>query len=111
MLFGCKNEPDLNSEQTAPQKVIAEDAQTKSSWREQYAYSMGFAAYQWAFPYLNMTRIRYDWTNIPKNLDGLPYTPVNHFRHNTHLTDASWRGGGGPNNDTLYSLAWVHVDD
>ena len=111
MLFGCKNEPDLNSEQTAPKKVIAEDGQTKSSWREQYAYSMGFAAYQWAFPFMNMARIRYDWTNIPKNLDVLPYAPVNHFFHVKKLTDASWRGGGGPNNDTLYSLAWVHVDD
>ena len=67
MLFGCNNEPDHNLEKTALKQVIAEDAQNEPSWREQYAYSMGFAAYQWAFPYLNMTRIRYDWTNIPKN--------------------------------------------
>jgi hypothetical protein len=111
MLSGCTYESDLNSEQTAPEKVIAEDAQNGPSWREQYAYSMGFAAYQWAFPFLNMARIRYDWTNIPKDLDVLPYAPVNHFFHVKRLTDASWRGGGGPNNDTLYSLAWVHVKD
>ncbi len=111
ILFGCNNEPALNLEQRAPTEAVAADAQNKPSWREQYAYSMGFAAYQWAFPFMNMARIRYDWTNIPKKLDVLPYAPVNHFFHVDKLTNASWRGGGGPNNDTLYSLAWVHVDD
>jgi hypothetical protein len=111
LLSGCNNDLELQSEQAKPEKVATEDAKNKASWREQYAYSMGFAAYQWAFPYMNMARLRYDWTNIPKELDVLPYAPVNHFHHNQRLTDASWRAGGGPNNDALYSLAWVHVDD
>jgi len=111
MFTGCNNEPVLLTEQAKSEAVVVEDAQSKASWREQYAYSMGFAAYQWAFPFMNMARLRYDWTNVPKKLPVLPYAPVNHFFHVTQLTDASWRYGGGPNNDTLYSLAWVHVDD
>jgi hypothetical protein len=38
-----------------------------------------------------------------------PYAAVNYFWHARHLTDASYRDGGSPNNDTLYSTAWVDV--
>jgi hypothetical protein len=94
-----------------PREASYEVVTNQASWREQYAYSMGFAAYQWAFPFLNMARIRYEWTNVASKAYTDPYAPVNHFYHVSRLTDASWRGGGGPNNDALYSLAWVHVDD
>jgi hypothetical protein len=34
---------------------------------------------------------------------------VNRFWHAARLTDATWRDGGCPNNDTLYSLSWVDL--
>lgn len=38
-----------------------------------------------------------------------PDAPINHFYHVRRLTDATYRDGGSPNNDTLYSLTWVDV--
>ncbi len=36
---------------------------------------------------------------------------VNTLFHTRHLTDAKYRNGGTPNNDTLYSLAWIDVSE
>jgi len=81
------------------------------SWREQYAYSVGMAAYPYAFPYLHMARLRWMWTNHPRDPENFPYAPINHFWHATHLADAKYRGGGTPNNDAIYSIAWVNVGE
>ena len=45
----------------------------------------------------------------PKKKAIFTYAPLNHFSHVRKLADASYRGGGSPNQDTLYSLAWVDV--
>ena len=34
---------------------------------------------------------------------------LNEFWHGTQLINAEWRDGGAPNNDTLYSMTWLHV--
>ena len=34
---------------------------------------------------------------------------MNHFWHASRLLDAAYRDGGCPNNDTLYSLAWLDL--
>ena len=81
------------------------------SWREQYAYSMGMAAYPYTLPYLFNSQLRWMWTNLERDPERFPYAAVNHFYHASKLTDASYRDGGGPNNDTVYSSAWIHVDD
>ena len=36
---------------------------------------------------------------------------MNRFDHIRKLEDASHLNGGAPNNDTLYSRAWVYVKD
>lgn len=83
------------------------------AWRENYAYTLGVQAYVFGFPYVNLPMIRWAWvTQEPKpgpNHDQTPYAAVNHFFHWRSLTDATYRGGGGPNNDTLYSIAWIDV--
>ncbi len=81
------------------------------SWREQYAYSMGMAAYPYTLPYLYMSQLRYMWTNLARDPNRSPYAAINHFYHAPKLTDASYRDGGGPNNDTVYSVTWIHVED
>jgi len=81
------------------------------SWREQYAYSVGMAAYPYTLPYLFMSQLRWMWTNPDRQQEGRPYAPVNEFYNADKLTDASYRDGGGPNNDTVYSAAWVHIAD
>lgn len=87
------------------------DTEQQVSWQEQYAYSVGMAAYPYTLPYLYMSQLRWMWTNLERDPERFPYAPVNHFYHASKLTDASYRDGGGPNNDTIYSAAWIHVDE
>lgn len=79
-------------------------------WRENYAYTLGVQAYVFGFPYIYLPSLRWDWITQPKEEGNItPYAPLNHFSHVRKLADASYRGGGSPNQDTLYSLAWVDV--
>jgi hypothetical protein len=62
------------------------------------------------FPYVYLPSIRWSWVTVPKPAGGsTPYAPLNHFHNMRNLTDASFRDGGTPNNDTLYSTAWVDI--
>ena len=80
----------------------ADDA--SADWREQNAYTLGVQAYIYAFPWSYMAEAR--WTRS---------APVDHeanrFDHVRKLEDASHLTGGAPNNDTLYSRAWVYLKD
>lgn len=78
-------------------------------WQEEYAYSLGLQAYIYGFPYVYNAYTRYKWTNIPQDPKHVPYAPVNHFWHATEVIDDTYRDGGCPNNDTLYSVAWVDL--
>jgi len=90
--------------------VLAEPEE-QASWREQYAYSMGMAAYPYTLPYLYMSQLRWMWTNNPRDPDNYPYAEINHFWHANRVADASYKDGGTPNNDTVYSVAWIYVGD
>jgi hypothetical protein len=94
------------SASAAPRKMA--DAQP-SQWREDYAYSLGMQAYIYGFPWIFLPTMRWNWTVhslLPKKS---PDAPVNHFWHARRLANASYRFGGAPNNDTLYSIAWLDV--
>ena len=80
------------------------------NWREDYAYTLGVQAYIFGFPYVYLPSLRWSWVTVPKPSGSItPYAPLNHFHHVGTLADASYRDGGSPNNDTLYSIAWVDV--
>lgn len=84
---------------------------TQKPWQEQYAYALGKGALPYLFPYFYSAQIRWKWTNvIPKDPTSQPYAPINHFWHANKLADHHYQDGGTPNNDTIYSTAWVHVD-
>jgi len=88
----------------------AQEADGKTDWREDYAYTLGVQAYIFGFPYVYLPSLRWDWVTQPKAPGNItPYAPLNHFFHTRTLADASYRGGGSPNQDTLYSIAWVDV--
>ena len=72
--------------------------------REQAAYTQGLKAYIYAFPYAYMPDAR--WTRTEK-IDH----KANTFHHVRNLEDANHLNGGAPNNDTLYSRAWVYLQD
>ena len=75
------------------------------NWREEYAYSVGVQAYVYAMPILYLTRLRHKWAT---DASSFPYAPLNHFYHFRNIADASYKDGGSPNNDTLYS--WGFFD-
>lgn len=91
--------------------IGAQSETVKSNdWREVYAYTLGVQAYVFGFPYVYLPSLRWDWVTQPKPPGNItPYAPLNHFHHVRTLADASYRGGGSPNQDTLYSMAWVDV--
>lgn len=78
-------------------------------WRAEYAYTIGEQAFVYGFPYIYYAQLRHDWVTQLRNPSTIPYAPVDHFWHAEQLLDASYRDGGCPNNDTLYSVAWVDL--
>jgi hypothetical protein len=88
----------------------AQDAALKPDWHEQYAYTLGVQAYVFGFPYVYLPTLRWNWVTVPKPPGSItPYAPLNHFYNVRDLATAEYRDGGSPNNDTLYSIAWVDV--
>lgn len=85
-------------------------AQDTNDWKYTFAYTLGVQAYIFGFPWINMAHYRWQWVTQPPTADDdHPYAPLNQFSHATTLKDASYRGGGNPNTDTLYSVAWLDL--
>ena len=77
---------------------------TPADWREQNAYTLGVQAYLYAFPWAYMPDARWLRTEAIDR-------QANRFDHIRKLEDAAHLSGGAPNNDTLYSRAWVYLKD
>ena len=80
-------------------------------WKAEYAYTAGVQAFIYGFPYIYNAQIRHDWVTNPRDPEVVPYAAVNEFWNAARLLDATYRDGGCPNNDTLYSLAWLDLSD
>ncbi|WBP84616.1 DUF1254 domain-containing protein [Kitasatospora cathayae] len=85
--------------------------QLRHDWRHEYAYTLGEQAFVYGFPYIYNARLRYDWVTRKPETDMTPHSAVNHFWHARKLFDDSDREGRAPNNDTLYSAAWVDLSE
>jgi hypothetical protein len=94
---------------TAETMTTEAQAEPALDWREEYAYTLGIQAYVFGFPWVYLPLIRWLWVTQQKNPERVPYAPLNRFWHSRELTDASYRDGGSPNNDTLYSMAWIDL--
>lgn len=79
------------------------------NWHGEYAYTLGEQAFIYGFPYIYNAQLRHAWVTQRRNPETVPYAAVNHFWHAGRPIDAGYRDGGCPNNDTLYSVAWVHL--
>jgi hypothetical protein len=80
-------------------------------WKAEYAYTTGMQAFIYGFPYIYNAQLRHDWVTNKRDPDVVPYAAVDYFWHASRLIDASYRDGGCPNNDTLYSLAWLDLSE
>jgi hypothetical protein len=106
MFFACMAWTDSVSStriQAQPQSRGA-PPKADTDWREQYAYTLGVQAYLYAFPWAYMPEARWLRTE-PINRQ------ANTFFHVRKVEDAEHLSGGAPNNDTLYSRAWVYLKD
>jgi hypothetical protein len=93
--------------QVLPSTVPA-SAQGTGDWREQYAHTLGMQAYIYGFPYVYMSEVR--WGQVAQKVDPiLPHAAVNHFWNNQVMGGPESQAGGSPNNDTLYSIAWLDL--
>ena len=87
-------------------KTEASSTALQVSPREALAYTIGVQAYIYAFPLVELYRTFYEQTLDPKR--GYEKT-VNQFNHVRGLVKAGDDWVVTPNNDTLYSRAWVDV--
>ncbi|MFO7533099.1 MAG: DUF1254 domain-containing protein [Candidatus Limnocylindrales bacterium] len=81
----------------------------RPDWRSEYAYTAGVQAFVYGFPYIYYAQLRHAWVTNERDPEVVPYAAVNHFWHAGRLLDASYRDGGSPSTDTLYSLAWLDL--
>ena len=87
----------------APPSAKADEA-PPANWKEQNAYTLGVQAYLYAFPWAYMPEARWLRTEaLDRQADR--FDPIR------HLEDAKHLSGGAPNNDTLYSRAWVYLKE
>ena len=97
---GTSSEPGINRITGA-----APDAK----WEEEYAYALGVQAYVHLFPWVYNTLLRWRWANVGLPNMSAPVIEPNVLTHQRSLIDATYKDGGRPNNDTLYSMGWFDL--
>jgi hypothetical protein len=78
-------------------------------------YTLAVRAYVWGYPLVRAAQVRLKTTN-PDNPHAVrpptvPGAPINSIGHQRALSSPETRLGVAPNNDTLYSLAWLDLSD
>lgn len=63
----------------------------------------------WAYPLLLAQRLRRNMTSMPPD-ERSAAAPLGRLGHQRRLSDPGYRVGVAPNVDTLYSVAWVDLD-
>jgi len=84
---------------------------TTFDWRAEYAYTAGVQAFIYGSPNIYNAKTRRDWVTRELDPTVVPDAAVNQFWHASRLIDATYRGGGCPSTDFLYSLAWLDLSD
>ena len=78
-------------------------------WKAGYACIAGMQAFIYGLPYARNAKLGHDWVTQARDPAVIPYAAVDHFWHAAWVVDATYRDGGCPDNDTLYSLAWLDL--
>ncbi|WP_413301103.1 DUF1254 domain-containing protein [Bacillus sp. 1P10SD] len=85
---------------TTPTQTNASVVSTQNQYLENLGYSIGIQAYIYGYPLVEMERTMQIFTQK---------APLNTFDHMRNLVDDRFRDVVAPNNDTLYSLAWLDL--
>lgn len=115
MLPSCSNERTARNDTMAitsipfAETVAGPATLSPEKAQEEMAYAIGLQAYAYGYPWVYLPTLRWQWVTQPPATGSTPSAPLNSFWHARQLFDASYPYGGSPNNDTLYSMAWVDV--
>jgi hypothetical protein len=88
--------------------VVASSA-SASQADYQHAYDLGLRAYKYGLPLLDTEQTYRTQTSVEKPTHRA-YAPVNSFSHAHKLADPKAKTVVAPNNDTLYSIAWLNLE-
>jgi hypothetical protein len=88
----------------------AQEQAKVAQWKEDQAYTLGIQAYQFSFPWLYLTKLRFAWMVLPPKNPTSPRMAYNQWWHARDIITSDYRDGGAPNNDNLYSVAWLDVN-
>ncbi len=98
---------------TVTHQVLDNDALFKGEAQD--VQTLAMRAYVWGYPLVQAARIRFQITRPGQPASGPDdadiHAPINSFALSRKLSDHTARMGVGPNNDTLYSLAWMDLKD
>nr|WP_314445693.1 DUF1214 domain-containing protein [uncultured Sphingomonas sp.] len=79
------------------------------------ARTLGRRAFIWGYPLVRAAQLRQNLTLPDEPLKARPPSspgaPINRFGHAQELGSPRMRQGVAPNSDTLYSLAWLDLND
>ncbi|MCW1384922.1 DUF1214 domain-containing protein [Novosphingobium sp. KCTC 2891] len=98
----------LSTAIAAPAPVLAHEPAHVSRMDVTAVEQLALCAYIWGMPLVEAALIRERFTQSPPP-GGAAATPINQFKHRRTLAGPEMRVGVGPNNDTIYSLAWVDL--
>jgi hypothetical protein len=101
----------LDHDGTTAGPAVTPPAAAVFDWHAEYTYSVGVQAFIYGFPYLYLAQCRYKWTHDDRDPEHLPYLSVGRFWHARGVLDATFQDGGCPNNDTMYSIAWIDLSE
>jgi hypothetical protein len=94
---------------TSPAVNRITGAAPDASWEEEFAYTLGVQAYIHHFPWLYLPLLRYRWATFEMKGYSAPTVKPGVLTHQRRVTDATYKDGGRPNNDTLYSALWLDL--
>jgi hypothetical protein len=99
----------------APPETVAAQPSDVFAGKTQDPYQLALRAYVWGYPLVRAAEIRQNMT-LPADPfrvrpSTAPGAPINRMGHARSLATPESRAGVAPNNDTLYNLAWLDLND
>ncbi|MEH7275758.1 DUF1254 domain-containing protein [Neobacillus vireti] len=111
IIAGCKQQEPVKNEVNKEKEPKEVALTTEVLFKETDDLTkIATQTYIWGYPLVSAANIRQNKTLSDPTV-GRNGTPINSFGHAKQLADPSNRSGPGPNNDTMYSIAWIDLED
>ncbi len=113
--LGGLTTPVVSSGQAPSLTAPATDTSALFHGKTSDPYRLALRAYVWGYPLVRAAQLRQNITLPPAPDSGRPApplsAPLNRIGHARALATPDMKQGVAPNNDTLYSLAWLDTND